>query len=675
MSDEKKSVVLVVEDELSFRENVREFLEECGYIVLEAEDGQEGLEVHEKGNPDVVLLDLRMPKVDGLDVLAIIKERTPDTPIIILSGKGTAADAVEALQLGACDYLFKPIENLLMVQHAIEYALERARLIRENRAYQEHLQEEVDKRTVELEEANQGLRESEEKFRILTENLKDVIFSISPIGILTDLSGSVKDFGGYDPSDGIGSHISNYIAKKSELRKALKLLKQVVIDKKSASFEFYFKPKEGRPFPVEVTGKPLLRKNKVVSVQCSMRDIRDRKKAEEERQKLQEQLRQAQKMEAIGTLSGGIAHDFNNLLTVIKGHAGIGLMKVPEDHEVSVDFYAIIQAAKRAENLTKQLLTFSRKQVYEPRVLDINQLITDLEKMLRRLISEDIDLRFRLAADAPLIKADPGQIEQVLMNLIVNARDAIRDQKQPSDHKQVTIETHAVVLEKSFTAKHPESKRGRHLLLVVTDSGMGMHSGVKEKIFEPFFTTKSKHKGTGLGLSTVYGIVRQNTGIIEVFSKQGQGTTFKIYWPATRKRKKVKEEKEKTGRDTFKGNETILLVEDEDAVRSLTRDALERLGYKVFEASNGKKALEFLAEKSLQIDLLLTDLIMPEMNGMQLVEKVEELYPGIEVLYASGYTDDQLADAGALDESIHFIHKPYSVEALAKKVRCVLDSQ
>jgi two-component system cell cycle sensor histidine kinase/response regulator CckA len=673
ISETKMPIALVVDDESLMRWNLRDFFQGFGFKFLEADNGASCLEILKKVTPDLLILDLQVKEESGLDLLPKIKEFSPDIPIITLSGMDSVDDAVKSLKLGAWYYFLKPIDQMTLFRHTVEKALESTRLVRENRICWSNLQKEVDNRTVELEQANQALRESEEKYRSLVENLSDVIFNLSPDGIVLDVSAAIEDYGRYDKNAEIGKHVSKYFAKKDELLHGIKLLNKAIQNRKNTTFEFLFHPESGDPFPVEVIGKPLIKDNKAIAIQCSMRNISERKLAEEEKQELQEQLRQAQKMEAIGTLSGGIAHDFNNLLTVINGHAEISLMRLDEAHYLYKDLQAILQAGQRAESLTRQLLAFGRKQEFEPEVLDVNQVITSLEKMLRRLIGEDICVEMKLTPDIPKIKGDPGQIEQILLNLILNARDAVRDRKDRAVKKVITIETHSVHIDKTYFTGQPESRRGLHVMIAVSDSGTGMDAETRKKIFEPFFTTKEKGKGTGLGLSTVYGIVKQNKGTIDVYSEPGHGTTFKIYWPSTIEKKAV-ETFNKAAADTSSGNETILFVEDEDAVRNFACRSLRRWGYSVYEASNGKKALELIKGNNLHVDLLITDLIMPEMDGMELAEKIGEIFPTIEILYASGYTSEHLLNTQTLIDAVHFIRKPFSVQALVKKVREILDN-
>ena len=393
----------------------------------------------------------------------------------------------------------------------------------------------------------------------------------------------------------------------------------------------------------------------------------ERKRAEEALGMTEEQLRQSQKLEAVGQLAGGIAHDFNNLLTVINGYSDLSMKKLEAADPMRLNLQEIKKAGDRAATLTRQLLAFSRKQVLQPKVLDLNLIITELEKMLRRLIGEDIDLRTAFDPQLGSIKADPGQIGQVLMNLAVNARDAM-----PNGGK-LTIETRNVRLSEEYASHHVGVVAGSYVLLAVSDNGCGMDEQTCKHIFEPFFTTKETGKGTGLGLSTVYGIVKQSGGNVWAYSEVGQGTTFKVYLP------RVNE-----GADEYrpgpeiefdlKGSETILLAEDEEMVRKLAREILVTYGYKVLEAASGGTALLLCEEHNAAIDLLLTDVVMPEMSGRKLADRLADLRPEMKVLYMSGYADNAIVHQGVLEEGTNFIQKPFSPDALAGKVRKVLDT-
>ena len=394
-------------------------------------------------------------------------------------------------------------------------------------------------------------------------------------------------------------------------------------------------------------------------------DITEQKQAEEERKRLQEQLYHAQRMESVGRLAGGIAHDFNNILSVILGYGEVGLRKVHPRDPLTVNFQQIVEAAQRASALTRQLLAFSRKQTLQPKVLNLNTIVQNLKEMLERLIGEDIALQLYLDPDLALVEVDPGQMEQVIMNLVVNARDAM------PQGGQLIIETRNVELDEAYAQTHAEVISGPYVLLAVTDTGCGMEPDLLDKIFEPFFTTKEKGQGTGLGLSTVYGIVRQSGGTIWVYSEPGQGTTFKIYLPQSQgvpvTKPELRPEREPVGL-----GQQILVVEDEAAVRELLDQILTSVGYRVTVAANGGEALLWVEEKGLRPDLLLVDVILPGMDGSVLAARLQQSRPGLKVLYMSGYTDNIIAHRGVLDPGTHFIQKPFTMDNLTQKVQEVL---
>jgi CheY-like chemotaxis protein len=371
-------------------------------------------------------------------------------------------------------------------------------------------------------------------------------------------------------------------------------------------------------------------------------------------------------MEAIGQLAGGIAHDFNNLLTIISGYSGL-LLNSRVDPSTKGQLKEIHKAGERAASLTRQLLAFSRKQVLAPKVLDLNATVMDTEKMLRRLIGEDVLLATALDPNLMPVKVDPGQIEQVIINLAVNARDAMRK------GGKLTIDTANVELDETFTHLRPDVKPGRYVMLAVSDTGCGMTKEVEARIFEPFFTTKGPGKGTGLGLATVYGIIKQSGGNIYVYSEPDRGTTFKIYLPTVEEQASPDQSVYGMNVAAF-GDETILLVEDEDGVREIARLALEAHGYKVLEASRGQEAIRLCTTHQGPIHLLVSDVVMPEMGGREVAERLGALNAGIKMLYLSGYTDDAVVRHGVLEAQAAFLQKPFTPVALATKVREVLDA-
>ncbi len=385
-----------------------------------------------------------------------------------------------------------------------------------------------------------------------------------------------------------------------------------------------------------------------------------------QRKQLEEQFRQAQKMQAFGQLAGGVAHDFNNVLTVISGYSEMLVSLLPSKDPALEMASEIHAAAERAAGLTRQLLAFSRQTLLEPKVLALDALVHESEKMLRRVIGEDVVLTTSLDTASEQVRVDPGQISQVLMNLAVNARDAM-----PTGG-QLTIETRAVTLDETAGAFGAEARRGRYVVMSVSDTGIGMPPDIKARIFEPFFTTKERGKGTGLGLATIYGIVQQSGGFIAVDSEPGHGSTFRLYFPIA----DWQPPKAGSGVESVRrGTETILLVEDEEAVRTMTRRMLERAGYTVLDADRGSVALNLVAASTGRIDLLITDVVMPGMGGRELVEHISRSWPNLKVLYLSGYTDDAVVRHGVLQADVAFLQKPFTMAALTGKVRAVLDAQ
>jgi two-component system, cell cycle sensor histidine kinase and response regulator CckA len=436
------------------------------------------------------------------------------------------------------------------------------------------------------------------------------------------------------------------------------LYQEAIRDRKDQAFTYRMMAADGRAVWLHDRVHVVVEGGSVTALRGVMVDVTEQKV-------LEEQFRQAQKMDAIGRLAGGVAHDFNNLLTVINGCCDLVLLGLAPPDQTASLLGEIRKAGERAAGLTRQLLAFSRKQVLEPRLLDLNALVVESEKLLGRLIGEDVRLTTALAPDLGRVKADRGQIEQVIMNLAVNARDAM-----PQGGK-LTINTANVVLDDTYVQTHFEAKPGRYAMLSVSDTGCGMTADVQARLFEPFFTTKEPGKGTGLGLATVYGIVKQSGGSVYVYSEPEHGTTFKVYLPIVDAPNTVARPSD--GKSTLHGTETILLVEDEPAVRALSRLALRTYGYTVLEASNGGEALRVCEEHTGMIDLLLTDVVMPGMSGRELTDVLRPRHPTMKVLYISGYTDDAVVRHGVLEEETAFLQKPFTPVTLAKKVRRVLN--
>jgi two-component system cell cycle sensor histidine kinase/response regulator CckA len=502
------------------------------------------------------------------------------------------------------------------------------------------------------------------KYHHIFENIQDVYYEHTIEGKILEISPSVEVFSHYKRSDIIGKNVDEFFSYPNEAQKVLKLLmNQGLI----ANMETSLKDKQGSVIYVLVNAKLITdewgRPEKMVG---SMIDITHKKI-------LEAQLRQVQKMDAIGRLAGGIAHDFNNILTVISGYNNL-LKETLKNHPDSMEKLNEIQkASDRATSLIGQLLAFSRKQITKLELLDINLLITESVKMLRRLIGENIKIDLKLGEHLPNILADRNQIEQILVNLVLNARDAINDRRDEGVKKRITIETKRQYLDKKFVQMHLGCQTGERVMFAVSDNGKGMNREIISKIFEPFFTTKEVGKGTGLGLATIYGIVKQNKANIYVDSKPNQGSSFNIYWPLAAEKKIAS--KPDDSKILIPGHETILLVEDDNSVRKFICIALNNLGYQVHECSNGEEAQKYIMETHIHFDLLITDVVMPGMDGFALAKKVRETDPGIKVIFTTGYTDTGLLEEQPKEAAYELIPKPFSITDLSSVVRKVLGKE
>src|ERR1041384_3720649 len=527
--------------------------------------------------------------------------------------------------------------------------------------------EELKRRATELEGTMIQRKRAEEALRETNQTLQSLV-QTSPVGIIAyDLEGNVKSWNaaaerifGWSEAEAIG--LRNPIVPDDQWEDFSNTLDITHRSGMFTDLESSRITKEGRMIDVSLSSAPLAdgRGNVHGSVTV-IADITERKQ-------LEDQFLHAQKMEAVGRLAGGVAHDFNNLLTAIIGYSQLGLSRLHSEDPMRKELEEIERAGQRAAALTGQLLAFSRRQVLQPQVLDLNSVVGDLGKMLHRLIGEDIELDIRLSPELGHVRADRGQLDQIIMNLAVNSRDAM-----PEGGK-LTIETANVELDESYATEHVDARAGRHVMLAISDNGAGMDKETRSRVFEPFFTTKEQGKGTGLGLSTVYGIVKQSGGHIGLYSEPGMGTTFKIYLP------EVEDELDKKPTPTTaagypKRHETALLVEDEASFRKLARTILERNGYKVIEAASGDEASVTSGEYAGRIDLMLTDVVMPGTSGRELAQVVASARPEMKVLYMSGYTDDAIVHHGILDADTPFIQKPFNPETLLQRVRDLLDAE
>ena len=507
--------------------------------------------------------------------------------------------------------------------------------------------------------AEAALRESEERYRTLVEGVRDIIFALTPEGTIASLNPAFETITGWRREEWVGQPFERLVHPE-DLPLALELLGRVVRGELRPASQFRVRTAKGDYRVGEFSATPQLHEGRLVGILGIGRDVT-------ERVQLEQQLRQAQKMEAVGRLAGGIAHDFNNILTAITGYADLLLEDLGATDPRRQDADEIHKAADRAAGLTRQLLAFSRQQVLQPTVIEVNKLVGDLEKMLRRLLGEDVELTTRLAPTTGRVKADPGQLEQVIMNLAVNARDAM-----PTGGK-LTLETGNMDLDESYATDHYPARAGPFVMLAVSDTGIGMSEETQAHMFEPFFTTKEKGKGTGLGLATVYGIIKQSGGFVWVYSELGHGTTFKLYLPRVQELAERASEPAQAPARPARGTETVLVVEDEAPVRSIARQVLERHGYTVLEAPSAEAALDLVTRYSGTIHLLLTDVVMPGLNGRELATKLASLRPDARVIFMSGYTDDAVTRHGVLEPGSAYVQKPFTPDAIARRVREVLD--
>ena len=515
-----------------------------------------------------------------------------------------------------------------------------------------------------------ALAESEQKFRLLSENSLDVIWTMNFELAFTYVNPAVEAMTGHTPEEWIGSLLPEH-CDEEHFSKMTQIIAEEMAKGTEATgvvFETVMLKKSGDPIPVEIRGKIIYDENgQPNSLQGATRDITERKRAEEMQKELQEQLHQAQRMESIGRLAGGVAHDYNNILSVIIGYTELSMEDAAPGELLYDNLQEVLKAAFRSRDVTRQLLAFARRETVAPKVLDLNHTLEGMLKMIRRLIGENIQLAWLPGELLWPVKMDPSQIDQILANLCINARDAI------SELGTISIETGIVTLDEIYCQQHRGFIPGDFVTLSVSDDGSGMDRETLDMIFEPFFTTKELGTGTGLGLSTVYGIVKQNNGFINAYSELGMGTTVRIYFP--RHAGAIEDEQQQAKVQALKGRgETILVVEDEASILRLTGIILRRIGYNVLPANSPEEAMRIAKAHDSDIALLITDVIMPEMNGRELTEQLQTIFPTIKYLFMSGYTADVIARSGVLERGVHFIQKPFAQNDLAVKIREVLDS-
>ncbi|MDB4964594.1 MAG: Blue-light-activated protein [Myxococcales bacterium] len=778
--------ILIVDDERHNRQLLEVMLGPEGFTLASAESGAEALAMVAQHPPDLILLDVMMPGLDGYQVAARLKANlaTKNIPIIMVTVRDDRDAKMLGLNAGAEDFLSKPVDraelkvrvrNLLRLKAYADYHDEygqmlegevgsrAADLVESERLYratfdaapvgiahvgldgrwlrvnqrlcdllgytrnelqgvgvQELLQAAevageaesfrllaagtlerhvVDEKRyrrrdgsfvwvrvnmsvhrdtegrcqhfisviediTERMRAEQQARKEELKFRRFVETSHEGICIMDDRGRLLFANRRLEVMFGFEPGEMIGKSRFELVGDDAGTP-----LQEGVTGQTEGSREYRLRRKDGVEVWALGTADPIIGEDGVRDGTFAMlMDITERKRAEEALRRSEEQLRQSQKMEAIGSLAGGVAHDFNNLLSIVLSYSELLADDLKEGDPMRADLEEIRAAGMRAVDLTRQLLAFSRQQVLQPKIVNLGDIVVGMERMLRRLLGEDVELSSSGATALPEIMVDPGQMEQIIMNLAVNARDAM-----PCGGK-LAVDTAEVFLDEAYSAAHVGVKPGPHVMLAVSDSGVGMDLETQAHMFEPFFTTKVIGKGTGLGLATVFGIVRQSGGTIWVESEPGRGTTFKIYFPTADRALVARASVPLPGLGTLRGSETILLVEDEERVRVLARTILRKYGYNVLEAENVGDAILLCEQHTSTIHLLLTDVVMPRMSGRQLAERLVLVRPGMKVLYMSGYTDDAVMRHGILDSTVAFVQKPITPEALARKVRESLGS-
>lgn len=643
--------ILYVEDDAFIRKMLVNILSNNIREIHTAEHGAEGLMLYKQLNPDVVLTDIRMPVMNGLDMAEQIKSINKHAPIIVTTAYGDTENLLRAIEIGIDSYVLKPIEKNKLLSVIKRYASEI--LLTKKLKAQELITESFQALlTAAIEQSPSGILVVEAPLG----NIKIANNAAIEIRGATDknlleiaLTEHPKNWGFSYPDGKIYEYYN--------LPHAISIMSGA----KVKDTEMVIKRDSGELRWVIASSSPVMdSKNNIIASILIMQDIT-------ERRRLTDQLYQAQKMEAVGQLTGGIAHDFNNFLTAIIGYGSLLKMNINQDDPNRIFVDQVLSSAEKASTLTKNLLAFSRKQIIEPKYTDLNEIISGMQSILTRVIGEDIELVFeKLDKELPVF-VDVGQLEQVIMNLVTNARDAMTK----GGLLKITTDI-SVIKEDDFDSSDTEEKA----LIKIADTGSGIEEPLLKKIFDPFFTTKEKGKGTGLGLSIVYGIIKQHNGHVFVSSTVGKGTEFRIYLPLS-KGSKLEDKNDKTISSTVchKGNETILIAEDSPEVRDITREILVNNGYKVIEACDGVDAVMKFRENKESIDMLLFDVIMPRKNGKEAYDEIIKIKPSIKAVFISGYATDILSKRNILEDKINFIAKPILPNSLLKKVREVLDSK
>ena len=646
-----KIKILYIDDYELDRELVKDALEKehGGFEITEASNKTEFESMLQNHAFDVVLSDFNIAGFEGLQVLEAVQAYDPTIPVIIVTGTGSEEIAVKAMKQGASDYIIKRLNHIRKLPQTILAVIEK-KILRDQRKL-----------------AEDARRYSEKKYRALFNSIRDAILVADTNRAIIDCNPAFLDLFGYSKKDVLGKQTLSIYENEEDFQKMGAEIKRHVGDP-GFLYTAHYQKRDGSVFPGETNVFYLQDDEGTIAGFIGLiRDITERKRVEEEREKLQSQLIQAQKMESVGRLAGGVAHDYNNMLSVILGYTQLAIDQLPDNHPLQDDLKEILNATRRSTEITQQLLAFARKQNIRPKELCLNDTVEDMINMLCRLIGEDINLSWNPGKGVGSVFMDPSQIDQILANLLVNARDAI------GGVGQIDIETSSVRFDADYCADHIGFVCGDFLLLAVSDDGCGMDKEMLSNLFEPFFTTKGVGQGTGLGLATVYGIVKQNKGFINVYSEPQKGTTFRIYLPRYMGETIAVDENDSVEIPSSGQGEIVLIVEDEDSILKLTTRILETAGYCVLTAKTPGSAMAIVEAQVDKIHLLITDVVMPELNGRDLADRLQIHCPALKVLFMSGYTANVIAHRGVLDTGVNFIQKPFSKNDLLSKVRKVLD--
>jgi len=663
------SKILTIDDDDCIRQSIKDHLEDLGFEVIEAENGEIGLALFRKEKPNLILVDLRMPKVGGLEVLETVIQESPETPIIVISGMGLLEDAIHALHLGAWDYVVKPIQDMNIVNHAIERSLERARLRSESSMYQHKLEAEVARQTQDLKQANEELKKeiairkrAEQESQLLAqvvEQAAEAILISGSNGIIRYVNSAFEEISGLSQAEVIDTHFETFLKNPDKQEVYEDLISTLQKDKVWRG-RLINKKKDGTAFHLDMTVFSVYDDVAPVSNFVAIgHDVSDTVS-------LARQLRQAQKMEAIGTLAGGIAHDFNNILAIIIGQTELmELFNVQSDTPLYQRLEEIRKAGYRAKDLVSQILTFSRQSEHPRKPVKIAPLLKETVQFLRASIPTTVEIRSDVYDNSLMIHADPTQIQQVLMNLCANAAHAMKN-----TGGLLSICLKSVHLDQNAAENFLKMSAGDYIELSVSDNGPGISSTVKERIFEPYFTTKKEDEGTGLGLAIVHGIVNNHGGSISVSSQPGAGSHFHILLPqyqSTDQQENNDKQKEIRGEQ-----ERILLVDDEPALLAVTEELISQLGYQVISETNSEVALKIFTESPFYFDLVFADLTMPKLTGIELSEKIHAIRSDIPIILCSGYRQtfelDDLRQFGIMS----FIKKPFNIPELSQTIRNIL---